>query len=235
MFLLVGMVERRCGTRELDSLGGMARGPPRARDRRARRRDDRAGGARLGDVRRRVPDHGRRLRRRAGGTRSSSRSGSCSPRCTSLRPISAILHVKPGPAVREERSTCGPVELALVLPLLLVLLVPLVLAGARQRELVPGDRRCAGDREGFRVIDTPTVDWLALSPTLALLGASGIALLAARPRPAWMRKAVTAARCARGLRHRGRARRRRLRRERRRREVLLADRWRATSSPPSRS
>ena len=26
------------------------------------------------------------------------------------------------------------------------------------------------------MIDTPTVDWLALSPTVALLGASGVAL-----------------------------------------------------------
>jgi NADH-quinone oxidoreductase subunit N len=42
------------------------------------------------------------------------------------------------------------------------------------------------------VIDTPSVDWLALSPTLALLGASGIALLAAVLVPSWMRKAVAA-------------------------------------------
>ena len=62
MFLLVGMVERRCGTGELAPLGGMARGPPCARDRRDRGRDDRARRARLGDLRRRVPDHGRGLR-----------------------------------------------------------------------------------------------------------------------------------------------------------------------------
>jgi len=43
------------------------------------------------------------------------------------------------------------------------------------------------------VIDTPTVDWLALSPTIALLAASGIALLAAVLVPAWMRKGVAAA------------------------------------------
>jgi len=42
------------------------------------------------------------------------------------------------------------------------------------------------------VIDTPSVDWLALSPTLALLGASGVALLAAVLVPAWMRKGVAA-------------------------------------------
>jgi NADH-quinone oxidoreductase subunit N len=39
------------------------------------------------------------------------------------------------------------------------------------------------------VIDTPSVDWLALSPTLALLGGAGVALLSALL-PAWMRKGV---------------------------------------------
>ena len=42
------------------------------------------------------------------------------------------------------------------------------------------------------MIETPNVDWLALSPTLALLGASGVALLAAVLVPAWMRKGVAA-------------------------------------------
>jgi NADH-quinone oxidoreductase subunit N len=43
------------------------------------------------------------------------------------------------------------------------------------------------------MIETPQVDWLALSPTLALLGASGVALLGSVLVPAWMRKAFTAA------------------------------------------
>jgi len=42
------------------------------------------------------------------------------------------------------------------------------------------------------VIETPKVDWLALSPTLALLGASGVALLAAVLVPSWMRRWFTA-------------------------------------------
>ncbi len=42
------------------------------------------------------------------------------------------------------------------------------------------------------MIETPSVDWLALSPTLALLAGGGIALLAAVLVPAWMRKAVAA-------------------------------------------
>jgi NADH-quinone oxidoreductase subunit N len=41
------------------------------------------------------------------------------------------------------------------------------------------------------VIDTPSVDWLALSPTVALLGTGGVALLSALL-PTWMRKAVAA-------------------------------------------
>jgi NADH-quinone oxidoreductase subunit N len=41
------------------------------------------------------------------------------------------------------------------------------------------------------VIDTPTVDWLVLSPTIALLLAAGVALLCALL-PVWMRKAVSA-------------------------------------------
>jgi NADH-quinone oxidoreductase subunit N len=42
------------------------------------------------------------------------------------------------------------------------------------------------------MINTPTVDWFALSPTLALLGASGLALLAAVTGPAWFRRAFAA-------------------------------------------
>jgi NADH-quinone oxidoreductase subunit N len=41
------------------------------------------------------------------------------------------------------------------------------------------------------VIDTPSVDWLALSPTIALLAAAGVALLSVLL-PAWMRKGVAA-------------------------------------------
>jgi NADH-quinone oxidoreductase subunit N len=42
------------------------------------------------------------------------------------------------------------------------------------------------------MIDTPNVDWYALSPTLALLGASGVALLVGVLLPSWMRRAVAA-------------------------------------------
>jgi NADH-quinone oxidoreductase subunit N len=43
------------------------------------------------------------------------------------------------------------------------------------------------------VIETPQVDWLSLSPSLALLAAAGVALLGAVLVPAWMRKSLTAA------------------------------------------
>jgi NADH-quinone oxidoreductase subunit N len=42
------------------------------------------------------------------------------------------------------------------------------------------------------VIDTPKVDWFALAPTLALLGGSGVALLATVLVPSWMRKGLAA-------------------------------------------
>ena len=42
------------------------------------------------------------------------------------------------------------------------------------------------------MIPTPTVDWLALSPILALLGASGVALLGSVLVPWWMRRGFTA-------------------------------------------
>ena len=42
------------------------------------------------------------------------------------------------------------------------------------------------------MIATPKVDWLALAPTLALLGSSGVALLASVLTPSWLRRGLTA-------------------------------------------
>ncbi len=42
------------------------------------------------------------------------------------------------------------------------------------------------------MISTPKVDWLALAPTLALLGASGVALLGSVLAPFWLRRGFTA-------------------------------------------
>jgi NADH-quinone oxidoreductase subunit N len=48
-------------------------------------------------------------------------------------------------------------------------------------------------------LNTPAVDWFALSPELVLLGASGIALLAAVLAPARLRRALAALVCAAGF------------------------------------
>ena len=42
------------------------------------------------------------------------------------------------------------------------------------------------------MIETPSVDWFALSPTLALLAAAGVALLVSVIGPAWFRRAFAA-------------------------------------------
>ena len=83
-----------------------------------------------------------------------------------------------------------PVELALVVPLVAALLALSAWPAVDHRPLVPAvDRR---RREALRVITTPKVDWLALSPTLALLGASGVALLGSVLVPRWMRRGFSA-------------------------------------------
>ena len=90
MFLLVGMVERRCGTGDLEGLGGMARERPVLATILLV-----AGLVALGIV---------------------------LAAMYVLRLISAVLHERPGPAVREEALDLRPGELALILPLVACLL-----------------------------------------------------------------------------------------------------------------
>jgi NADH-quinone oxidoreductase subunit M len=121
MFLLVGMVERRCGTGELDALGGMARGRPTL--------------ATIvlvaGMIALAVPGSatfaGEFLIMAGAYGQGWGYSvvvalGIVLAAMYTLRVISAILHVKPGRAVRDEALDLRLGELALVLPLLLVLL-----------------------------------------------------------------------------------------------------------------
>jgi len=121
MFLLVGMVERRCGTGELDALGGMARGRPTL--------------ATVvlvaGMIALAVPGSatfaGEFLIMAGAYDQGWGYSvvvalGIVLAAMYTLRVISAILHVRPGRAVREEALDLRPGELALVLPLLLILL-----------------------------------------------------------------------------------------------------------------
>ena len=121
MFLLVGMVERRCGTSELDALGGMARGRPTL--------------ATVvlvaGMIALAVPGSatfaGEFLIMAGAYDQGWGYSvvvalGVVLAAMYTLRVISAILHVKPGPAVRDEALDLRAGEVALVLPLLLILL-----------------------------------------------------------------------------------------------------------------
>jgi NADH-quinone oxidoreductase subunit M len=121
MFLLVGMVERRCGTSEMDALGGMARGRPTL--------------ATVvliaGMIALAVPGSatfaGEFLIMAGAYDQGWGYSvvvalGIVLAAMYTLRVISAILHVKPGRAVKEEALDLRAGELALVLPLLLLLI-----------------------------------------------------------------------------------------------------------------
>ena len=122
MFLLVGMVERRCGTGELDALGGMARGRPIL--------------ATVllvaGMITLAVPGSttfaGEFLimtgvYAEGWGYAAIVALSIVLAAMYTLRLLSAVLHVKPGSAVRDEALDLRPVELALVLPMVACLLV----------------------------------------------------------------------------------------------------------------
>ncbi|MGH3136542.1 MAG: complex I subunit 4 family protein [Gaiellaceae bacterium] len=122
MFLLVGMVERRCGTGELSALGGMARGRPLlatvviVAGMIALAVPGSATFAGEFLIMAGVYDQG-------WGYAVVVALGVVLAAMYTLRVISAILHVKPGSAVRDEALDLRPGELALVLPMILVLLV----------------------------------------------------------------------------------------------------------------
>jgi NADH-quinone oxidoreductase subunit M len=116
MFLLVGMVERRCGTGDLAALGGMARGRPVL--------------ATVlliaGMVALAVPGSvtfaGEFLimagaYENGWGYAAVVALGIVLAAMYVLRLISAVLHVRPGPAVQDEALDLRPGELALILPL----------------------------------------------------------------------------------------------------------------------
>jgi NADH-quinone oxidoreductase subunit M len=121
MFLLVGMVERRCGTGELAALGGMARGRPVLATVLMT----------AGMIALAVPGSvtfAGEFLIMAGvydegwGYSVVVALGIVLAAMYTLRLISAVLHVKPGPAVRDEALDLRPGELALVLPLVACLL-----------------------------------------------------------------------------------------------------------------
>jgi NADH-quinone oxidoreductase subunit M len=148
MFLLVGMVERRCGTGDLDALGGMARGRPVL--------------ATVllvsGMIALAVPGSttfaGEFLimagaYENGWGYAAVVALGIVLAAMYVLRLISAVLHVRPGPAVRDEALDLRPGELALVLPLVASLLVLSAWPALVTQSSFPGDRAAVSVGSNF--------------------------------------------------------------------------------------
>jgi NADH-quinone oxidoreductase subunit M len=149
MFLLVAMVEHRCGTGELHALGGMARGRPVL--------------ATVllvaGMIALAVPGSttfaGEFLIMtgvygKGWGYAAVVALAIVLAAMYTLRLISAVLHVKPGRAVREEALDLRPAELGLVLPLLLCLLVLSAWPALVSQSSFPRDRAATFIAEGLR-------------------------------------------------------------------------------------
>ncbi len=149
MFLLVGMVERRCGSGELEALGGMARGRPVL--------------ATVlliaGMIALAVPGSvtfaGEFLimagvYEEGWGYAAVAALGIVLAAMYVLRLISAVLHVRPGSAVRDEALDLRPGELALVLPLVACLIALSVWPALVSQSSFPGDRPARVISEGFR-------------------------------------------------------------------------------------
>jgi NADH-quinone oxidoreductase subunit M len=148
MFLLVGTVERRCGTSDLDALGGMARGRPVL--------------ATMllvsGMVALAVPGSttfaGEFLimagvYEEGWGYAAIVALGIVLAAMYVLRLISAVLHVRPGPAVRDEALDLRPGELALILPLVACLLALSVWPALVSESSFPNDEPERTVSEGF--------------------------------------------------------------------------------------
>jgi NADH-quinone oxidoreductase subunit M len=149
MFLLVGMVERRCGTGELAALGGMARGRPVL--------------ATVvivaGMIALAVPGSATfageflimaGVYAQGWGYSAVVALGVVLAAMYTLRVVSAILHVKPGSAVRDEALDLRPGELALVLPMLLVLLVLSAWPALVSQSSFPGNDAARAIAEAFK-------------------------------------------------------------------------------------
>jgi NADH-quinone oxidoreductase subunit M len=148
MFLLVGMVERRCGTGDLDALGGMARGRPVL--------------ATVllvaGMIALAVPGSvtfaGEFLimagaYENGWGYAAIVALGIVLAAMYVLRLISAVLHVRPGPAVRDEALDLRAGELALVLPLVACLLALSVWPALVSESSFPNDEPTRALSEGL--------------------------------------------------------------------------------------
>jgi NADH-quinone oxidoreductase subunit M len=149
MFLLVGMVERRAGTGDIPALGGMARGRPIL--------------ATVllvaGMVALAVPGSATfagEFLIMAGaygqgwGYAVVVALGVVLAAMYVLRLISAVLHERRGPSVREEARDLRPGELVLVLPLVACLLVLSFWPALVSESSFAGDRASAVVSQGFR-------------------------------------------------------------------------------------
>ena len=139
MFLLVGMVERRCGTGELGQLGGMARGRPVLATTLLV----------AGMIALAVPGSATfageflimtGVYGKGWGYAVIVALGVVLAAMYVLRLISAVLHVRPGPAVRDEALDLRPGELALVLPVVACLVALSVWPALITERSFPGDR-----------------------------------------------------------------------------------------------
>ncbi|HLF68902.1 MAG TPA: NADH-quinone oxidoreductase subunit M [Gaiellaceae bacterium] len=149
MFLLVGMVEHRCGTGELDALGGMARGRPVL--------------ATMllvtGMMALAVPGSATfageflimtGVYGEGWGYATIVALGIVLAAMYTLRLISAVLHVRPGPTVSEDALDLRSVELALVVPMVACLLVLSAWPALVSQSSFPGDAPAQTIAEGFR-------------------------------------------------------------------------------------
>jgi NADH-quinone oxidoreductase subunit M len=154
MFLLVGTVERRCGTGDLAALGGMARGRPVL--------------ATVllvaGMIALAVPGSttfaGEFLimagvYEEGWGYAAVVALGIVLAAMYVLRLISAVLHVRPGPAVREEALDLRPGELALVLPLIGCLLALSVWPAVVSESSFPNDAPARTLSQGWTAYAPP--------------------------------------------------------------------------------
>jgi len=149
MFLLVGMVERRCGTGDLDRLGGMARGRPVLATVLLT----------AGIIALAVPGSATfagEFLIMAGvydegwGYAAIVALGIVLAAMYVLRLISAVLHVRAGSAVREEALDLRPGELALVLPLVACLLALSAWPALISQSSFPSDEPQRAISEGLR-------------------------------------------------------------------------------------
>jgi NADH-quinone oxidoreductase subunit M len=149
MFLLVGMVERRSGTSDLDALGGMARGRPVLATVLLT----------AGVIALAVPGSATfagEFLIMAGayeegwGYAAVVALGIVLAAMYVLRLISAVLHVRPGPAVRDEALDLRPGELALVVPLVACLLALSAWPALVSESSFPDDQPARVIAEDFR-------------------------------------------------------------------------------------